>query len=113
MFYEKNRLRAKTRNTSPSETDQSSARDTDINVIVGRFVKTGMAPAAKNQPMAGDFSNLPTDLAGFINTAKTMKYLRNKLPPQLQDMKIEEIMALTPEQLTAKLTPPKEEDKKE
>lgn len=107
MFYEKNRLRARTNSTQPTMTDQSQARETDINVIVQRFTVTGRVPGPSTQPIAGvDFTKMPEDFRGFIHKARTLEENRRKLPKELRDMPIGELMALTPEQLTAKLTPP-------
>jgi len=107
MNYQLNKARAKTRNNGkPSLTDQSQARDTDINVIVGRFLKTGTAPGANQAPLSGDFSKLPTDLRGMIETSRDLKKLRHKLPPELKDKPIEEILALQPHEITRILTPP-------
>jgi len=56
------------------------ARDTDLNIIVEKFKITGRVPSAQQQPIAGDFTNLPDDLRGFIETAKSIKDCRAKLP---------------------------------
>lgn len=104
-YYAKNRLRARTINTEPTLTEQSMARDTDINIIVQKFRITGRVPGTQQQPMAGDFTNLPTDLRGFIETAKSIKDVRKQLPPQLREMPIEELLSLTPDKLTSILTP--------
>jgi len=65
--------------------------------------------------MYGDFSRLPTDLAGFIQGAKKLKELKAKLPKELQGKSTQELMRLTPQELTEILTPPapKPEDNKE
>lgn len=106
MGYYENRKRAQTVNTEPTLTEQSMARDTDINIIVEKFRITGRVPGAQTEPMAGDFSELPDDLRGFIESAKSIKEVRRKLPPQLREMPIEELLALTPDKLTSILTPP-------
>lgn len=106
-YYEKNRLRARTRNTEPTLTDQAGARDTDINVIVKTFTRTGMVPSGQGKPLVGlDFTQLPQDLRGFIETANSLNQIKNRLPAELRSMDIAELMALTPEQLRNKLTPP-------
>jgi len=114
MGYYQNRQRARTQNNEPTMTDQSQAKDTDINVIVNQFMKTGQAPGAATQPMYGDFTQLPNDLRGMIELNRSMKDKRASLPPQLKDLALEELLALTPEALEAKLKPaeqPKEEPK--
>ena len=114
--YYQNRKRAQTitdLNKTPSLTEQSLANDTDINIIVQKFRTTGRVPAAQNQPMAGDFTHLPTDLRGFIETAKSIKETRRQLPPQLRDMPMEELLTLTHDKLTHILTPaPKPDEEK-
>lgn len=42
-------------NTKPSRTKQSDLQDSDINVIVNRFMKTGQLPQVERPPMSGDF----------------------------------------------------------
>lgn len=107
--YARNKERAITRNTDPSLTEQSMAKDTDINVIVGRFSITGRVPGAQGQPMSGDFTQMPDDLRGFIEAAKEMKEHRNRLPEQLRDLPMDKLLALTPSEITNILTPPTEE----
>lgn len=106
MQYQINKAHSRTRNTKPSMADQAGAKDTDINVIVGRFLHTGTVPTSRRPPFSGDFTELPTDLRGFIEGAMRTKDIRRSLPAELRDMPVEEILALTPEQLTSKLTPP-------
>lgn len=106
-YYYENRKRAQTVNTDPTMTDQAGAHDTDINVIVKTFRRTGMVPGAQQPPMVGmDFTQLPTDLRGFIETANTLNQLRNKLPEQFRGMDLAELMALTPADIQTKLQPP-------
>lgn len=106
MGYRENKKRAITYNTEPTLTDQSGAHDADINVIVGRFLKTGVAPGSAQEPMYGDFTELPEDLRGYLETARSLKDLKGKLPPQLQGKSMEELMALKIEDIAAILTPP-------
>lgn len=104
--YQKNKLAAQTRTVNPTLTDQSQARETDINVIVGRMGITGAVPGNSQPPMYGDFTNLPTDLREFIECARTIGDHWKHLPPELKGMGMDELLALTPEELTTKLTPP-------
>lgn len=46
-----------TENTEDSMTQQDDANETDINVIVGRFVKSGQLPQLNMAPLTGDFTN--------------------------------------------------------
>lgn len=106
MFYELNKRNSRTHNAGkPSLTDQSQAKDTDINVIVGRYIKTGLAPGAPIAPINGDFTHLPQDLRGFLDTSRTLHANRNKLPKELRNMPVEELLALTPDKLKSILTP--------
>lgn len=105
MYYYENRKRARTENNDPTETDQSQANDADINVIVGRYGIGNVASGNNQQGMSGDFTALPEDLRGFIEMGRNMENLRETLPPQLRDRTTEDILALTPEQLTNILTP--------
>jgi len=109
MSYAINKQRARTRTTKPTLTDQSQAKDTDINIIVRTMGITGTVPTPSVPPMGGDFTKFPTDLRGFIEESREMKNRRRALPKELRDMPIEELLALTPNKLTAILTPPVKE----
>jgi len=106
MYYQMNRLRAQTKHVKPTRTDQSQAKDTDINVIVGKFLTNGVVPGNNAKPMSGDFTGLPSDLRGMIETSREMEKKRRQLPPALREMPIDELLALTPDKLTSILTPP-------
>jgi len=105
-LYKKRKLAAGYRSTEPSMTEQSMAQETDINVIISRFAISRTVPGSSRQPMSGDFSNLPTDLRGFIEAGKRLGQLRARLPEKLRNMSNEELFALTSEQLKTILTPP-------
>lgn len=104
--YQKNRLVARIRNIGPTKTEQSGAKDTDINVIIGKFKISGRVPAPAGDPIYGDFTTLPDDLRGMIEEAKSMKDRRAKLPPVLRDLPVEELLSLTPDKLSSILSPP-------
>lgn len=104
--YRTNKAKAVFNNTEPSLTDQSQAKDTDINVIVKRYGVHGTAPGINGEPLYGDFTNIPTDLRTMIETSRELENYRRKLPKQLAELPIEELIALTPEKLTSILTPP-------
>lgn len=113
-IYQRNKARAIYINTEPTMTDQAGADETDINVIVGRFMVSNQLPTNGQEPLYGDFTHLPEDLRGFIETAQSLAEHRQHLPEALRDMPLEELLALTPEELTHKLTPPAPEpDNKE
>lgn len=105
------RAAARYRNTMPTMTDQSQAANTDLNVIVNQFLKTGQS-ASKGNPIYGDFSQLPTNLRDAIDQARSVQHLRRTLPPQLRDMDAAELLTLTPEDITRILTPPHKETPK-
>lgn len=112
MRYRENKQRAITNNINPetgelmpSLTDQSQARDSDINVIVGRFLKTGHA-AAPGKPMYGDFTQLPEDLRGFLRTAQSLAHYQQRLPEALRDLTTEQLLLLTPQEIATRLQPP-------
>lgn len=118
MSYYRNKTAAMTHTTKPTLTDQAAAHETDRNVIMSRYMIHGQMPGSAKQPMYADFAALPGDLKGFLDQARSLKTLRGQLPTQLQKHSMEELLALTPEQLTTILTPPapppapKEEEKK-
>lgn len=43
----------------PGQTDQSQKDDCDVNVIVDRFMKTGVMPNMEGNPIYGDFASVP------------------------------------------------------
>jgi hypothetical protein len=103
--YHANKKAAIYNNDDPSATDQSSAHETDINVIVGKYGITGRVPAMKGTPIAGDFTGLPGDLRDMIETSRTVKHKRDSLPKELRDLPVEELLSLTPDKLNAILAP--------
>lgn len=113
-YYERARALA-TRTTKPTQTDQSAAKDTDINIIVARFLTTGQAPGKATPPVYADCTQYPEDLRDAIEKARSLQQHMQTLPQPLRGLALEELLALTPDQLTAKLTPPAPppDDKKE
>jgi len=97
----------RTVNNEPTLTDQSQASATDINIIVTQFLRTGQAPQSK-QPQYGDFTQLPTDLRGFIEMGRSINEHRANLPDQLREIPIEYLVRMTNEQINAMLKPPEE-----
>lgn len=112
--YKQNKANAVTFNTAPTLTDQSQASTTDINIIMTQFMRTGAIPNAR-EPIYADFTQLPEDLRGFIERARSVEQLKATLPKELAAMSLEDLVALKPEQLKAILTPvePTNEPKKE
>lgn len=103
--YYRNKLAAIYRNTEPSKTDQSQAKDTDINVIVNRYGVTGTAPGTTKEPLYEDFTELPRDLRGMIEKGRDLQRLRRQLPKQLAEMPVDQLLALSPDQINAILKP--------
>lgn len=108
MSYAINRLRARTENNQPTMTDQSQAKETDINVIVGNMLKMQAEPMHPTPDMGGDYSEFPTDLRGMIEAARSMEKHRRQLPKELRNKPVAELLAMTQEQLAHILAPPEE-----
>jgi len=111
--YQKNRLRARTFNNMPSETDQSQAAETDLNVIINNFMKHGEVQGAAGQPIYGDFTELPNNLRDFIELGRSIQEHTANLPPQLKNIPTAELLALPVERINEILNPPKQEEPKE
>lgn len=103
--WKKNKADAVYISTTPTKTDQSQAEQTDINVIVTQFLRTGQTPMPR-EGQYGDFSQLPEDLRGFIELGRSKQQLIENLPPELRTMPLEDLLEMTNEQITAKLQPP-------
>lgn len=99
MSYRANKERAKYRNTEPTLTDQAAAQETDLTVIVNSFLRTGQAPGQAGEPMYDDFTQLPSDLRGFIETARMVKRLQASLPEGIRTMDPAQLFQLTPQQV--------------
>lgn len=105
--YHDNAKRAEHTNNEPTMTDQSQGYETDINVIVGKY---GIGQVTNgHEPGTGqyiDWTQFPRDLKEMIETARSLERHRAQLPEQLREMPINDILALTTEQLTNILKPP-------
>lgn len=99
------RQAAKHINKLPTETDQSGAAQTDLNIIVNQFLKTGTSSSV-GIPRYADYTQIPTDLREAIEQARSVTRLRQELPLALQNMPVEELLALTPDAIAAILQPP-------
>lgn len=105
--YHRNREIARTINKDPTLTDQAAAAGTDINVIVRQLQISGTMPGAPTPSLGGlDTTEIPDNLADALATIRNIKNLRRQLPPQLEGKSMNELLALTPDQLTTILTPP-------
>jgi len=103
MNYQINRLRAQFKNTKPSLTDQSAAKDTDINVIVKQFGLGGQALGTTKTPLYEDFTQYPDDLRGFIETSRAVREHIGNLPPELKNLPMDQLLNLPPKELLEKL----------
>lgn len=99
----------------PSETDQTGADDTDINVIVKRYGVYGTMPSGMKTPQYGnDLSEIPTDLRDIIESARMLEIYRGELPDALKAINVEDLITMDPAAIAAILNPPaKDGDKKE
>lgn len=106
MSYAQNKERAKTHPKLPTLTDQSAAKDTDINIIVQMMRSTGQAMGSPVPPVYEDFSMLPADFREMIHMTRELGQLHAALPAAFKGLTIEEIAALTPERAKAIIAPP-------
>lgn len=67
----------------PGLTDQSQAKETDINVIIKRAEATGFLPVSQDIGQYGDFSNLP-DFAGSLSIVNRARDSFNALPAMVR-----------------------------
>lgn len=111
-IYKTNKERAIYRNTEPTLTDQSQAANTDINIIVTQFLRTGQAPGQQT-PVYGDFTDFPTDLKTMFELARSVKDKIQELPDALQGMPLEQLVQLTNDQINDMLPKPAPEPDKE
>lgn len=105
MSYEENKRRAVTVDNTPSLTDQSAADDTDLNVIVRQYLTQGTARGNPENATYGDFTQLPTDLRGFIELGRTLQDTIEELPLALRATPLDELVQMTNEQIARILTP--------
>ena len=59
--------------------------DADINVIVARFCAGDVSVLSRRQGFFGDFSDMPTNLAEFMNAGVTSQEAYNKLPDDVKE----------------------------
>lgn len=102
--YKRNKLLARTKTTTPTETDQSQAKATDLNVIVQKFGVSVGSPKA-NPTFGMDLLYWPKDLRETFDVARSMRDARRALPPELAQMPLNQLLALTDTELAAKLKP--------
>lgn len=106
--WRRNKEAAKYRETEATMTDQSAANDTDINVIMKKYAVHGQAPGNTMTPLLGvDFTEMPDNFRDMIEEGRQLGQRMKMLPPELKGLTVDQLLALTPEQLANKLTPPK------
>lgn len=84
-LYTQKRIRHNpTENLEPSKTDQSFKDDCDVNVILSRYMRTGLSPF-KNEGKGGyaDVSEVP-DLLTAHTQLKEAKAIFDQLPAQVR-----------------------------
>jgi len=106
ITHEELRAKARTHNTEPTMTDQSGARETDLNVILTRYAQSGTIQSHGKEPIYEDWTKYPEDFRGYIHQSRETARLRDKLPDQLKKMTDQELLALTVDQLNNILAPP-------
>lgn len=99
------RAAARTINDDPTETDQSGATETDLNVILQRYAQSGTLQGQAGQPMYYDWTEYPEDFRGYLEMARNADTLKQQLPTQLAHMTEEQLLALTPADILKILTP--------
>jgi len=102
-----NQAKGRTENNDPTLTDQSQAANTDINIIVTQFLRTGQTPS-DTPAIFADFTQLPEDLRGFIEMGRSIDSLVTQLPEALRGIPVRDLIGMTNEQINAKLKPPEE-----
>lgn len=108
MYYQLNKIASRTRTTDPSMTDQSAADSTNVNVILknAKFGNLDFGKGAAKAPHYTDTTNLPADLRDMMELAKQLPGYIGQLPPELRDIPLDQLMAMTAEDIRTRLTPP-------
>jgi len=106
MNHEERRAKGRTKNDGKSLTDQSQANDTDINVIVKKYGVNAATRGTNAEPEYIDHTQRPKDLREAFEMAHRAQELKNDLPASLRNKTMEELTALTADQLNAILNPP-------
>lgn len=105
--HEELRAKARTVNNEPTQTEQSDANETDLNIILKRYAQSGTVQSHGKDPMYMDWTQYPEDLRGFLEAKRDMEKARLELPKELRDIPTEELIYMTPEAINAKLPKPK------
>lgn len=73
-----------TTNTEESKTQQSDKDDTNINVIVGRFMKTGQVPQVKDNPILGGDFTAGADFRDHLEFIREAKEAFHEIPAKVR-----------------------------
>ncbi|QXP08023.1 MAG: internal scaffolding protein [Arizlama microvirus] len=104
--HEERRAAARTINNEPTLTDQSGAAETDLNIILARYMQSGTLMSHNKEPMYEDWTDLPEDFRGFIETGRQIEALTLQLPDALKKYSVQQLLSMTNEQITGILKPP-------
>lgn len=63
----------------------AAKEDCDINVIVARFCAGDVSVLSRRQGMYGDFSDMPSNLAEFMEAGKQSEFAYNNLPDDVKE----------------------------
>lgn len=96
----------RTFNSGKSLADQSQADETNINVILRKYGVTGVATGVAGPPQYLDHTQLPEDLREAYDQIRSIGRLRDQLPDSLRERPMNELNALTLEELNTILHPP-------
>lgn len=69
----------------PSMTEQFHRDDCDVNVILKRYMKTGVLPTSQKTPVFGDFSGTPQDYASAVQLLDDARERFASLPSSIRE----------------------------
>lgn len=72
-----------TENMEPSLTQESDRNETDINVIMERFNRTGQLPQVQMEAMSGDFSDI-TDFRDALDRVQAAQAAFMEIPAKIR-----------------------------
>lgn len=98
-MYAINKAKAIYRSNAPSLTDQAAYKDTDLNIVIPRYLTTGHAPGQVKPGEFMDLSEVPQDLRGLIDESRRINQYRQQLPEELRDIPTEQLIYMSPEEM--------------
>lgn len=69
----------------PSMTEQHHKEDCDVNIILQRYMKTGVLPTTQKTPLFGDFSSTPQDYASAVKLLHDAEERFSSLPAKVRE----------------------------